>query len=236
MLRHAGYKQVEGYQGLFPSQEAAQQLRDMLDTNELSMPTCHFDLETLINEPGDVIAHAKTLGVRAVIAPYLNKESRPVDRASWEAFGLQLHQASKPFLDAELKFGWHNHGFEFAWSAPSERAIDVILATAPKIQLELDIGWATLAGVDLIEFIKCHAGRLIAAHIKDTSMLGCGEFEDDADCWVNVGSGIIQWEPVLQELVRAHTAYFVLEHDNPENDCIFCRKSLEHVSSIFKLI
>lgn len=40
-------------------------------------------------------------------------DQRPADAAGWFAFGKRLQQAGKPFADAGLTFGWHNHDFEF---------------------------------------------------------------------------------------------------------------------------
>src|SRR6202008_3754549 len=40
--------------------------------------------------------------------------------------------------------------------------------TAPQlVKIELDIGWLATAGVDPVAYLRRHAGRVIACHLKD---------------------------------------------------------------------
>ncbi len=55
----------------------------------------------------------KALGVETIYVPYLTPEQRPATGAAYLAFGKRLQEASRPYRDAGLGFGWHNHAFEF---------------------------------------------------------------------------------------------------------------------------
>lgn len=114
-LSAAYYKQVEGYGAMYASLDEAglKGLRAELDANGLTMPTGHFGLDLLEGDPKKALNIAKVLGVEAIYCPYLMPDQRPTDATGWFAFGKRLQEAGKPFVDAGLTFGWHNHDFEF---------------------------------------------------------------------------------------------------------------------------
>lgn len=65
-LAKIGYKEVEGYGGLYADPKS---LRSMLDARGLTMPTGHFDLGLIEKNPKRLSAIASALGVRHVYAP-----------------------------------------------------------------------------------------------------------------------------------------------------------------------
>jgi len=67
----------------------------------------------LEGDPERALKIAKALGVESIYAPHLVPDQRPKDAEGWHAFGVRLEKVSKPFKDAGLDFGWHNHDFEF---------------------------------------------------------------------------------------------------------------------------
>ena len=84
MLRGLGYEQVEGYGGVYGDPAA---LRAALDRNGLTMPSGHFGLDALENEPGKVIEIARTAGMNAVFCPHIGPDLRPDTAAGWSEFG-----------------------------------------------------------------------------------------------------------------------------------------------------
>lgn len=67
-----------------------------------------------------------------------------------------------------LKVGYHNHTSEF-WEEGGRPLLDyVIEATDPAlVGIELDCGWASAAGADPAAYIRKHAGRVMAVHVKE---------------------------------------------------------------------
>lgn len=81
-----------------------------------------------------------------------------------------------------IKFGFHNHAGEFE-KRDGHVILDYMIAnTDPdKVFYELDVYWANKAGVDPVEYIKKHKGRIPVLHIKDDSILGeSGEIDFEA--------------------------------------------------------
>ena len=57
---------------------------------------------------------AKALDIEAFFVPAPSRTTSAQGRADWTALGRDLAEAGRPFWDAGLSFGCHNHAFEFA--------------------------------------------------------------------------------------------------------------------------
>ena len=229
MLASLGYAEVEGFGGLFTAERDAAALRDMLDEAGLRMPTCHVAFSAVRDDPESVIAMARTLGLDAVFAPYLDAAERPSDAAGWRDFGAMLDRIGAPLRDAGLKFGWHNHDFEFVPLADGTRPFDHIMAGGPGLAVELDVAWVVKGGSDPAATIDAVADRLVAAHVKDIAPAGQAA---DEDGWADVGHGTVDWPALLRQLRGTGCRHFVMEHDNPNDHERFARRSIAAVQGI----
>lgn len=224
MLSHAGYKAVEGYGGILAEPEA---LKADLDRNGLTMASSHMGLDDIEADPARALATARLLGMEAVFAPFVMPDDRPTDADGWRAFGKRIAKAGKPFKDAGIKFGWHNHDFEFVALSTGEMPIDLIAEADASLMLELDLGWVARAGLDPVTWIEKYAGRIAAAHVKDIAPAGeCAE----EDGWADVGQGVLDWAAIHTALQTAGVDHYVIEHDNPSNDARFAQRSLAAVT------
>lgn len=223
MLGRLGYAQVEGFGGIFAGLDDFSGLRGHLDAAGLTMPTGHFGLDMVAGESARVLEIARALDMKAVIVPAIGPDERKQDAAGWERLGKTLAEAGKPYLDAGLKFGWHNHDFEFADLGGADKPLDLILAGGDDLSLELDLAWVVRGGEDPRHWIAKYAPRLIAAHLKDIAP--AGECTDE-DGWADLGQGIMDWPTLMQDLRGTPCKYFVMEHDNPSDHERFARRSL----------
>jgi len=216
-LAAAGYKQVEGYGAMYASLDEAglKALREELDANGLSMPTGHFGLDLLEGDPEKALNIAKVLGVKAIYCPYLMPDQRPADAAGWFAFGKRLQEVGKPFVDAGLTFGWHNHDFEFKTLADGSTPQEQILAGGPDLKWEADIAWIVRGDADPFSWIESYGKRITAVHVKDIAPKG---ENTDEDGWADVGHGTLDWKGLIDALKsKSATQNFVVEHDNPKD-------------------
>ncbi|MER9424118.1 sugar phosphate isomerase/epimerase [Mesorhizobium sp. M0317] len=226
MLGKLGYKEVEGFGGVYDDPKA---FRAELDKNGLSMPTGHFSIDALENDFDGVRKTADALGITLVICPYLLAEQRPADAAGWRGFGERLAKVGETAKKAGYGFAWHNHDFEFKTLADGSVPQDHILSAAPDIGWEMDVAWVVRGGVDPLPWIEKHGKRISAVHVKDMAKSGEGL---DEDGWADVGHGTIDWAGMIKTL-RAKSAakYYVMEQDNPNDIERFASRSLASVKA-----
>lgn len=223
MLGRLGYDQVEGFGGLFAGLSDLAPVKEQLDAAGLRMTTGHFGMDMIEERPQRVLEIARALGIEAVFVPAVPPGYHKMDAAGWDAFGKRLADAGKPFLDAGLTFGWHNHDFEFAEIDSTDKPLDLILSRSDDVKLELDLAWAFRAGEDPAKWIDRYADRLVAAHVKDVAPEGTCL---DEDGWADLGQGVMDWPALMTKLRGTGARYFVMEHDNPSDDARFAERSL----------
>ncbi|WP_142781785.1 sugar phosphate isomerase/epimerase [Agrobacterium sp. T29] len=229
-LSKAGYSAVEGYGALYERLDAAEldAFRTDLDRNGLTMPTAHFGIDLLEQEPQRVLTLAEKLGIEAIYCPFIGADNRPVNSKGWEAFGERLAAAAKPYTDKGLVFGWHNHAFEFEKTPEGDIPLDLIFKGGPDLAWEADIAWVVRGGADVDDALARHGARIKAVHVKD--LAPSGEAEDEGG-WADVGFGTIGWSELLPKLKQLGVVHFIIEHDNPNDLERNVSRSITSVSS-----
>ncbi len=229
MVADLGYKQVEGYGGLYSNLDELEALKADLKANNLHMATGHFGLDMVRDEPARVLEIAKELDLKAVVVPAIPGDERTKDAAGWRALGVELAKAGQPYWDAGLTFGWHNHAFEFVKTETGEMPLDLILEGSDKLALELDVAWVEKGDQDPLFWIEKYKERIFAAHVKDIAP--AGECEDE-DGWADVGTGVMDWPTIMAALRTTNAKFFVMEHDNPSDDARFAKRSIEAANQL----
>lgn len=216
-----GYTQVEGFGGVF---EDAVAFRALMDTNGLSMPTAHVSIDDMENDFDRVERIAGTLGIQSIFCPYLDAEHRPTDEAGWIKFAHRLSAINERVTAGGRHFGWHNHDFEYVANPDGSIPQQTILDAAPDIDWEADIAWIIRGGGDPMDWIARYGNRITAVHLKDIAPQGeC----TDEDGWADVGHGTVDWHALIAALKeKTNTAYFVMEHDNPNDFDRFATRSI----------
>lgn len=225
MVRKHGYSQVEAYAGLFDDVGA---VKAALDETGLTMPSSHFGLDMLENEPDRVLEIAETLGIRKVYCPHIAADLRPHDAKGWRAFGERLERCGRPIRDAGLGFGWHNHDFEFKRLSEGTLPMQHILAGGPSLNWEADLAWIVRGGGDPFAWIRDYGDRMDAVHVKDIAPEG--ECVDE-DGWADVGYGTMDWPGLVRALDAAGVTLYIMEHDKPNDHERFARRSIASVRS-----
>jgi sugar phosphate isomerase/epimerase len=123
-----------------------------------------------------------------------------------------------------IKILIHNHTGEFAPLSdnPNMRPYDILLAeTDPSlVAMQLDIGWASTAGQDIIGMFKKTPGRFELWHVKDVAGLKFLKpdmtMTERADniLLVPVGVGEIDYKTIFANAELAGLKHFCLEQDN----------------------
>ncbi|NKI28019.1 sugar phosphate isomerase/epimerase [Arenibacter sp. 6A1] len=82
-----------------------------------------------------------------------------------------FNKAGEECKKRNLKFGYHNHDYEFD-THKGKVLFDVLLDnTQPDlVYMELDLGWVVVAGKDPIDYFERYEGRFPLWHLKDMDM------------------------------------------------------------------
>ncbi len=120
-----------------------------------------------------------------------------------------------------MKILYHNHSQEFDRLEGSELTqYDVLLAeTDPSVVvMQIDIGWAAVAGRDVIEMFGKHPGRYELWHVKDATVKNLDpnatpSQRQRAAKIVPMGQGDIDYKAVFAKAKLAGLKYFVIEQD-----------------------
>ncbi|HEY1339082.1 MAG TPA: sugar phosphate isomerase/epimerase [Bryobacteraceae bacterium] len=135
----------------------------------------------------------------------------------------QINQHGAIVKKFGMKMLIHNHTQEFQPFEGSARVpYDVLLAeTDPElVAMQLDIGWASVAGQDILAMFKKSPGRFELWHVKDakgiknmTAGMNQGE-RMRAAMLVPVGQGEVDYKTIFANASQAGMKHFCIEQDN----------------------
>ncbi|MCK5442326.1 MAG: sugar phosphate isomerase/epimerase [Maribacter sp.] len=83
----------------------------------------------------------------------------------------KFNEAGEACKKLGLKFGYHNHAYEFE-SENDQVLYDVMLDNTDSdlVHMELDLGWVIMGGKDPLDYFKAYPGRFPLWHLKDMDM------------------------------------------------------------------
>ncbi len=116
-----------------------------------------------------------------------------------------------------LKFGYHNHDFEFKYSLNDKKIYDIILEhTDPALVIQqIDIGNMYGAGGRALEILKKHPGRFESMHVKDEIKVeNKGEMNDGYQSTI-LGKGILPVKEIVNLFRKSGgTKEFIIEQES----------------------
>ncbi|HEY4112305.1 sugar phosphate isomerase/epimerase [Puia sp.] len=142
--------------------------------------------------------------------PYLVCANIPTETADEiKAAIVILNETGEACKKAGITLCYHNHTEEFA-KAGSETPYDIFLRQLhPDIKMELDLCWATKAGIDPVALFKAHPGRFPLWHVKD--------LDTKRDGPAPVGTGVVDFKRIFANAETAGMKHFFVEHDMPKD-------------------
>ena len=108
---------------------------------------------------------------------------------------------------AKITLAYHNHTHEFE-KVDGEMPYDLLLSqtNADILKMELDLGWATKAGVDPVALFTKSPGRFPLWHVKDINK--------DTKNPTEVGNGYVDFKRIFENEKIAGMKHFFVEQDN----------------------
>jgi sugar phosphate isomerase/epimerase len=226
-LAAMGYKNVE--HANYVDQKfygySASEFKKVLDDVGLKMPSGH----TVMNA-GDwdeskkdftdkwkkTVEDAATVGQKYVVSPWMDESLRK-NYDDLVRFLDLFNKSGELCKKSGMKFGYHNHNFEFSNSLNGKLLYDIILEkTDPNLVAhQLDMGNMYGAGGRAEQIVKKHPGRFELLHVKDEIKADKkGEMEDGYESAV-LGKGVIPVKQILELAKKTGgTTHYIIEQES----------------------
>lgn len=225
LVANLGYKMVEPWGGLFNDPDT---LKRLLELHGMTAPSAHVGLDRLRSDAVGTTRLCKELGIETIFAPAPPPGEREGGENQWRGIGRELNEIGNAVAGEGLRFGWHNHHWEYGKTSGGKTYLECLFEEAPGLVWQADLAWIVRGGGDPVAEIRKHAQRLVACHIKD--LAPAGECADE-DGWADPGHGIMDWPALRTAMTEAGVSLFVAEHDKPNDVARFARRARETVAS-----
>jgi sugar phosphate isomerase/epimerase len=179
--------------------------KSMVDDLGMKLISSHVAIKP--EQSQQVIDAHLELGVTFAVYPWMSMPQKP-SREDYARKAELLNTIGEACNSAGLKFGYHNHDFEFV-KIDDTTGYDIMLElTDPKIVcFEADIYWMTFAKVDPLHYFNKYPGRFDLWHVKDM------EDSPERD-FTEVGAGTIPYKKYFDEVDGiSGMKYFFIEQD-----------------------
>ena len=159
------------------------------------------------------VEDAAIAGQQFVISPSLDKEFRKTGD-DLKRFMDVFNKSGELCKESGMKFGYHNHAFEFSEKLDGKVVYDIMLQnTDPELVIQqLDIGNLYNGVAKAIDIVKQYPGRFQSMHVKDeiTSSEGDEKYESTV-----LGKGIVNPKEVIDLGRKAGgTIHFIIEQES----------------------
>jgi sugar phosphate isomerase/epimerase len=218
-----GYREVEaaGFFGHAPAE-----VKQAMDGAGLHCVSAHYSLKDLLPKMDETIQFGKDLGLSYIVcsSPMLKDPSRvkdPGSRAARESMTLedwrwnadQFNRIGEKVNAAGMRFAYHNHTPEFR----SENGVvfydELLRQTDPaKVTMELDCGWAVVAGQKPGDLLSRNPTRFSMLHVKDFKMTPTSTPSDHPPS-TEMGHGNIDYRPIFEAAKKADIKHAFVEQE-----------------------
>ena len=223
-LAEMGYKYVEhaNYRDRKFYGYAPKEFKKILDDLGLKMPSGHTVLGTqhwdetkkeFTDLWKNTVEDAAIMGQKYVISPWLDNKYRK-DRDGLLKFMEVFNKSGELCKRWGMKFGYHNHDFEFSEKLGGEVLYDIMLKnTEPDLVIQqLDTGNLYNGGAKAQDIVNKYPGRFLSLHVKDEIAATSGNEKYESTI---LGKGIVNLKEVI-DYVRKTTkgVHYIIEQES----------------------
>jgi len=198
-----GIKQIESagsekgnYYGLSPKE-----MKTICSDLGMTLRSGHVHIDDKWKQTMEEAAES---GQEYIICSTMPTEGQTV--ANYKKVAESFNKAGEECKKMKLKFGYHNHAYEFE-SENGEVLYDILLKnTDPAlVHLEMDLGWVIVGGKDPLEYFKNYPKRFPLWHLKDMDVVKKHSVE--------FGKGQLDIVKMLKHSNDAGMKYFFVEQE-----------------------
>lgn len=215
-VEHASYRERKFYGW------TATEFKKVLDDLGMKMPSGHTVMDKTRHWDDAkkdftdawkyTVEDAAICGQQFVISPSMSAEARK-SSSELKAFMDLFNKSGELCKKSGMKFGYHNHDFEFAEKLDGVTVYDIILKnTDPSLVMQqLDIGNLYNGGANALEVVKQYPGRFESMHVKDEIKATEGNEKYESTI---LGKGIVNSKEVIDLGRKNGTIHFIIEQES----------------------
>ena len=201
-----------GYEGVelhdLHGQEPAE-VRTWLDELGLVAVGRHASLQALEEELPALADQLAVLGADRIVLSWVDP---PENTVVAQALAARIGGIAEAAESHGLRLGFHNHWFELDRLDNGVTFLDLLRALpSDRLWLELDLGWAWLAGADPAALLLANPGSCPLVHVKDFRSREGREF-------CPVGEGAVPYGRILPVAAETGVEWLLVEQDDTYGD------------------
>jgi len=159
------------------------------------------------------VEDAATVGQQYVISPWLDNRYRK-DRNGLLGFMEVFNKSGELCNKSGMKFGYHNHDFEFSEKLDGDVLYNIMLSnTDPKLVVQqLDTGNLYNGGANAMDVVKKYPGRFLSLHVKDEIAASSGNEKYESTI---LGAGIVNLKEVIDHVRKTtKNVHYIIEQES----------------------
>lgn len=202
-IKAIGYDAVQ-ISGLGPIDN--KELLSILDGEGLVCCASHDSAAAIVDKTDEIIER-----LQALKCPYT---AYPYPHVQWTCeedclkLAAALNEAGARFKAAGITLCYHNHALEFE-KFNGRTVLDILYSasTADNLKGEPDTYWVQQGGANPVSWIRKLSGRMPLLHLKDSG------FRGGKQIMMEIGSGNLEWKPILDAADEAGCLWYIVEQD-----------------------
>ena len=222
-LSKIGYKQIEGYglglDGKFLGKITPSDYKKTISDLGMELTATHcsyFKHE----EASKMVDSAKVAGVEYLVIPNIPGDIRKtID--GYKAVAENFNKIGEQCNAAGIKFGYHNHAFEF--EKMEEQIPQEVLMSETEAELvafEADLFWVVKGNYDPVALINKFPGRVQLFHVKDATADGHEE---------TVGKGVIDFKSIFEAGKKSGLVHYFIEDERTDDPIANVKADFDYI-------
>jgi sugar phosphate isomerase/epimerase len=208
--------ELAGTYGLTPEKFKAE-----LDARGLKAVSGHFPYDRYRDDPEAIARDAKILGLESVGCAWIPHKD-PFDEKTCRDAIAVFNKAGEALARHGIKFFYHVHGYEFQ-SFKDGTLFDLLMTeTNPKfVNYQMDVFWVVHPNQDPIKLLEKYGPRWVSLHVKgmkDSTPTGLLTGKSDVTNDVAVGSGKIDYAPIVRAAEKIGVKWYIIEDESPVSE------------------
>jgi sugar phosphate isomerase/epimerase len=204
-VKAAGYGavQVSGI-GPIPPRD----IKGLLDRHGMACCACHENPAALRSDFGGILEKLRIL--ECTFTALGSPGAENVTAAKMPGMIKELEDWGRRFAAEGIRFGYHNHAFEFERFDGTLALEQLYASTDPRfLAAEIDTYWVQYGGGDPVDWVHRVKGRMPAIHCKDYAVSA------NVPHYAEVGHGNLDWRRILAACRETGVEWYIVEQDEP---------------------